>query len=198
MLNWPFFGYLVNDYKNWLVTKESLMSDAELLSAGSGVNVTCNGRPYLGAAIGTTACIEDSVSRKIQVWSDEVKQLSKIAESQLHAAYCAFTHDLSSQWLYICLYICRTVPGISSCLQPLDNVICQVFIPTIIGCSPPSDSLHKLFSLPAHWGGLGLLIPSLICATELAASHNICDFTVSLTGPSLLLKCRPLNCIGNP
>jgi len=167
----PSFGYFVNACKTWLVTKESLRSDAEVLFAGSGVNVTCDGRPYLGAAIGTTAYIEDSVSKKVQVWSEEVKQLSKIAESQPHAAYCAFTHGLSSRWLYIC----RTVPGISSCLQPLDNIICQVFIPTITGRSPPSDSLRKLFSLPARWGGLGLPVPSLICATELAASHNICE-----------------------
>jgi len=167
----PSFGYFVNASKTWLVTKESLMSDAELLFAGSGVDVTCDGRPYLGAAIDTTAYIEDSVSRKAQVWSDEVKQLSEIAESQPHAAYCAFTHGVSSRWLYICC----TVPGISSCLQPLDNAICQVFIPTITGRSPPSDSLCKLFSLPARWGGVGLPVPSLICATEVAASHNICE-----------------------
>ena len=44
------------------------MSDAELLFASSRINVTCDGCPYLGAAIGTTAYIEDSVSRKVQVW----------------------------------------------------------------------------------------------------------------------------------
>ena len=108
-----------------------------------------------------------------QVWSDEGKQLFKIAESQPHAAYsCAFTHGLFSRWLYICC-------GISSCLQPLDNVIFQVFIPTITGHSPPSDSLHKLFSLPARWGGLGLPVPSLTYVTEhkyLTTSVSLCDF----------------------
>jgi len=44
-----------------------------------------------------------------------------------------------------------------------------------MGHSLPSDSLRKLFSLSAHWGGLGLPVLSLIWATELAASHNICE-----------------------
>jgi len=51
----PSFGHFVNASKTWLVTKESLMSDAKLLFAGSGVNMTFDGCPYLGAAIGTTA-----------------------------------------------------------------------------------------------------------------------------------------------
>ena len=127
--------------------------------------------PYFGAAIGTSSYIQNSVSEKVQIWTEEVKLLSKIAEAQPHAAYCAFTHALSSRWLFLC----RTVPGISSCLQPLDNVSCQVFIPTITGRSPPSDSICKLFCLPARWGGLGLPEPSSICDSEFAASCNICE-----------------------
>ena len=61
------------------------------------------------------------------------------------------------------------------CCSRLDNVICQVFIPSINGHSPPSDSMRKLFSLPACQGGLGLPDPSLICTIEFAASHNICE-----------------------
>jgi len=167
----PTFGYFVNASKTWLVTKESLLPDANQLFADSGVSVTCDGRPYLGAAIGTTSYIQDFVSKKVEIWSEEVKQLSKIAETEPHAAYCAYTHGLSSRWLYIC----RTVPGVSSCLQPLDNVVRQVFIPTITGRSPPSDSMRKLFSLPARLGGLGLPEPSSLCDIELSASRNICE-----------------------
>jgi len=111
----------------------------------------------------------DFVSKKVEVWSEEIKQLLKIAETQPHAAYCAYTHGLSSRWQYIC----RTVPGISSCLQSLDNVVRQVFIPTITGRSPSSDLMRKLFSLPARLGGLGLPEPS--SDTELSTSRNICE-----------------------
>jgi len=72
--------------------------------------------------------------------------------------------------LFVILY-CVSPPY----LQPLDNFICQVFIPTITGCSTPSESMWKLFSLPAHWGGLDLPEPSALCDIEFAASHNICE-----------------------
>ena len=98
------------------------------------VSVMSKGDPYLGAAIGITSYIQNAVSKKVQVWSKEVKQLLKMAEIYPHAAYCAFTHGLWSWWLFICC----TLPGISPCLQPLDRVICQVFIPTNIGHSPTS------------------------------------------------------------
>ena len=54
-------------------------------------------------------------------------------------------------------------------------VICQVFISTITGRSPPTEWMHKLFSLLACWGGLGLPEPSALCDTEFAASLNICE-----------------------
>jgi len=53
--------------KTWLVTKETRMPDAKQLFADSGVNVICDGRPYLGTAIDTTSYIQDSVSKKVHV-----------------------------------------------------------------------------------------------------------------------------------
>ena len=136
--------------------------------AGSGVNVTSEGCPYLGAAIGTTTYIQNAVSKKVPVWSEDLKWLSKMAETHSHAAYCTFALGILSRWLFIC----RTVLGI---FPSVDNVICQVFIPTTTGRSPPSELMHKLFSLLAHWGGLGLPEPSALCDTEFAASLNICE-----------------------
>ena len=50
----PGFDYNVNPTKSWLVTKSSCYDHdvAVLQFSDSGVNVTCEGRPYLGAAIG--------------------------------------------------------------------------------------------------------------------------------------------------
>ena len=45
------FGYFVITSKTWLVTKEKLLPDAEQLFAGSGMNVTSDGCPYLGAVV---------------------------------------------------------------------------------------------------------------------------------------------------
>ena len=61
------------------------------------VNLTNEGRPYLGTAIGTNQFITQFVEEKVKGWSADVAQLAKIAQSQPHAAYSAFTKGLSSQ-----------------------------------------------------------------------------------------------------
>ena len=91
--------------------------------------------------------------------------MAGFAESQPHAAYCAFTHGgLSSRWMFVSW----TVPFDS---QPLEDVIRQLFIPTLSGCPPPCDNLQQLFALPARWGGLGIFIPTNTSNNELAASR---------------------------
>ena len=59
--------------------------------------------------------------------------------------------------------------------QPLEDMIRQVFAPTLTGCSPPSDSSRLLFALPARWGGLGIFVPTRRCVSELAASRDVTE-----------------------
>ena len=49
----PKFSYFPNATKTWLVTKEKHHATATTFFANTGVQVTSEGRPYLGAAIGT-------------------------------------------------------------------------------------------------------------------------------------------------
>ena len=66
--------------------------------AGSGVNVTLNDRPYLGAAIGCHEYIEEYVcefqSARMVILHQKI--LSDIAKSQPQAAFSALTHGLLS------------------------------------------------------------------------------------------------------
>ena len=48
----PDFGYFANSTKTWLVTKDSCLSSATAAFAGTNVNITSSGRPYLGAPLG--------------------------------------------------------------------------------------------------------------------------------------------------
>ena len=73
-----------------------------------------DGRPYLGAAIGTQEFCKKFLEDKIKVWSAEVLLLAKIAETQQHAAFSAFTHGFSSRWHFV---FC-TEPDIAEVLQP--------------------------------------------------------------------------------
>ncbi len=71
----------------------------------------------------------------------------------------AFIHGISSCWSYLQ----RTtipVPNIKDLLQPLENAIHQVFIPTLTGHPPNSQQVRDLLALPARLGGLGLANPS--------------------------------------
>ena len=52
--------------------------------ANSGINITTEGRPYLGAAIGTEKYIEKS---KVAKWTANITTLSLFAKTQPHASY---------------------------------------------------------------------------------------------------------------
>ena len=152
----PDFGYYPNPSKTWLVTKEGCQAAGLSTFAGTGVNVTSDGRPYLGAAVGSTEYIENYVESMVSSWQSSLCNLTTIAKTQPHAVYSALTHGLSSKWTYLC----RTVPNISNLLKPLDDTLRTKLIPALTGKPPPSDLECALFALPARLGGLGITIPS--------------------------------------
>ena len=55
---------------------------------------------YLGGVIGFTPFLEKLIEKKVKIWSEEVKKLSLIAESEPQAAYAAFIHGVSAKWTY--------------------------------------------------------------------------------------------------
>ena len=93
----PKFGYFANASKTWLVTKENCLSTAADTYTNTYVKVTSEGRPYLGAALGTDDYIQAFVTNKVQQWAGELEQLASIAHSQPHAAHAAFTHGMTSK-----------------------------------------------------------------------------------------------------
>ena len=165
----PAFGYFPNPSKTWLVTKQRHFDEASNMFAGSGVNVTLDGRPYLGAVIGSQEYVEEYVSSKVREWSSSINILSDIAKSQPHAAFSALTHGLLSKWTYLS----HVVPDISHLLVPLDDVLRTNLIPAITGRPPPNDLECDLFGLPARHGGLGIHIPSKNADRELQSSEKV-------------------------
>ena len=89
--------------------------------------------------------------------------------SQPHAAYAAFVHGLSRRWTFLS----RTIPGISNLLQPLENAIHQVFIPSLTGRPPCSNLTRNLLSLPVRLGGLGLVNPTTTSDLNFQASEKV-------------------------
>ena len=69
------FGYFPNAAKPWLVTKEGTYNLGVELFGAEGIQVTDEGRPYLGAAIGTRSYVENYMSSKVTQWSSQLSNL---------------------------------------------------------------------------------------------------------------------------
>ena len=57
----PDFGYFPNPSKTWLITKEGFNDVGISSFASTGVSITSDGRPYLGAAIGSVEYVKNYV-----------------------------------------------------------------------------------------------------------------------------------------
>jgi len=62
----------------------------------------------------------------VKDWVHEIEILSKIALTEPHAAFAAFTHCLQAKWNYIS----RTIPGVGELLIDIERAIRQKFIPS--------------------------------------------------------------------
>ena len=159
--------------------RRAIHDTAASIFASTGVKVTPDGRPYLGAAIGSPNYISSYVETKVTEWAANLRRLAKIAPTQPDAAFSALTHGLMSKWTYLS----RTIPGIGPALRILDEILGSAVIPALTGRPPPGDLEHTLFALPARLGGLGLHVSSRAAANEYHASLQVtttlCDHIIS-------------------
>ena len=138
----PSYGYFVKSEKTWLIVKPQHERDAKELFSGTGIGIASEGKRHLGAALGSRFFLESYISDKVKAWTSTILNLSLIAKTQSHAAYCAFVHGVSGLWTF---FLC-TIPDISSLLQPFEDAIRLNFIPSITG----RDSISDTFSLFQH------------------------------------------------
>jgi hypothetical protein len=166
----PKFGYHVNPLKTHLIIKECHRRTATSVFGDTQIQITSDGRPYLGAALGPTSSFTELyVKSKVEKWSEELLLLSSIAQTHPQAAYAAFTHGMASKWIYLT----RTTENIGPLLQPLEDIIRTKFIPTLSGRPAPNDELRELLALPCRLGGLGILEPTCLAGHEHKASKEI-------------------------
>ena len=165
----PSFGYYANARKTWLITKEQHLSQARELFQDAEVNITSQGRPYLGAALGSEEFSDQFVKEKVKEWQEELILLANIATSQPHATFAAFIHGFVHKFTYLS----RTTPIKDPLLQPLEDIIKSQLIPAWTGRAPPNDLERELFALPAHLGGLGIINPASRSSKEFQASVSI-------------------------
>ena len=166
------YGYHPNAVKTNLVVKVEHAATARELFAGTGINITTEGKRHLGAAVGSRSYTEEYVADKVEKWSDEIKKLAHIAQTQPHAAYSAYTHGLSCHWTFLS----QTIPEIANLLHPLEEAIQQHLIPALTGRPPCSREERELLALPVRLGGIGITNP-------VSTSQHAFEASVRLTSP---------------
>ena len=136
--------------------------------AGTGINITTEGRKHLGTALGSRSHLEQYVGGKVEDWVREVTRSAEFARSQPQASYAAFTFGLRHRWTYFM----RTLPDIENLLQPLERAISDVLILSLIGRNC-SEAERDLVALPVRMGGLWLINLSDSADAEYSASIRV-------------------------
>ena len=153
------YGYLVNSSKTWLIVKDpTKLALAEEIFKDTGVQITCEGKRHLGAALGSKGFKKEFISKKVGDWVKDIELLSILAESQPQLAYAAFTKGLAHRWLYNM----RTLEDISEEFKPLEDAITNKLLPAITGNSTLTRHERQILSLPCRLGGLGIENPAAI------------------------------------
>ena len=168
----PCHGYFANPAKSWLVVKPEYECSARSLFSDSSINITSEGRCYLGSPIGSESFIVSFIKKKVTKWVAQVKSLTMFAESQPHAAYAPLMHGLYGKFVYFfpnytwCFWAC----------EPLEDCLRMMLLPVLTGQNAVNDHLRSIFSLPACFGGLGFINP----VTESSKQFSDSVFILSL------------------
>ena len=151
----PCYGYYPNAVKSLLIVKPDKENLARELFNGTNIKITSTGACHLGATVGSEEFKEDDVKMKVEEMTMELKKLSKIGETEPHAAYAAFTHGWKHKWTYLS----RTITDIGELMGPLENCIRYSFIPAITNGHICNDEVRLILTLPPRLGGLGIPNP---------------------------------------
>ena len=69
----PSFGYYANASKTWLVVKPDFLEEATSVFGDTNIKITCDGRPYLGSALGRS-CVQNAATQ----WWQEAESVMDI------------------------------------------------------------------------------------------------------------------------
>ena len=118
---------------------------ADLARAARYLDEFTTGNRHLGAVLGSTQSKVEFVTKKVEGWVDDVKQLAQIATSEPQAAYTGYCNGIQHRWTFFQ----RTIPGISDLMVPLENVMRRTLIPALVG-RQVSDEEREITALPVY------------------------------------------------
>ena len=155
----PYFGYHPNASKTFLIVKEHMLQEATNIFENSGVQITTEGRKYLGCPLGTAEFNSSFCNNLVSQFLEQLKNLSKAAYTYSHEAYAAYVTGLKNKWSYFA----RCISNFSEYVRTLEETLVTEFMPSLTGT--PCSELHRdLYAVPVCKGGLGL--PQLMKSCE--------------------------------
>ena len=147
------FGYLVNGIKSWLIVKSEQLANEARAVFGDSVNITTEGKRHLGAVIGSTSYKQEYCEEIVHNWVSQLKVLCDISQTQPQAASTVFTKAFCSKFTYFM----RTIENFENFVTPIDDIVYNVFIPTLFGIDTPLDNSYRnIISQSPKNGGLGI------------------------------------------
>ena len=142
----PAYGYFPKSSRTVLIVQASILQRARDLFHDLGVKVVTGSR-FLGGFVGEHSMAADFVSEKVKIWCNIIQQLSNVAITKPQASLAALTRSLQFEWNHIQWVI----PDGGTLFSPLQCAIDSSFIGGAV-----SEREVALFSLPTHFGGLGI------------------------------------------
>jgi len=157
------------------VTKGSHLQNAVKIFAGSGVNITPNGRPYLGAALGSPDFIEEHLRSKVEEWTLNITFLSATAAT----ASLLNMHSHATKEVFPLSGTMKSV-----ILQPISSHKCVVRCALNLICSQLCH-INCLEPLPIHRTGRGLMSQQMECGVgDLKRHFLMCMSSTSMPPPT--------------
>ena len=162
------YGYFVNSPKTWLLVRPEHSSKALALFWHTGIQITTEGSPLLGAPLGMSTYTNHICARQVTNYL-EVRATGAVHDCFLPTA-CVIRCLLSWKWTYLS----RTTDGLEQHLQPIEDILRKGLLQSISGRSV-SDVERDLVGLPARLGGLGLTNPASNASTAFQAALAITE-----------------------
>ena len=141
--------------------KEEYIEIANETFQDYNIKITTDGHGLRGAVVSSNENKEKFVIAKVSEWVKQLEVLTNFACPEPHAAVSGFIHGLRHRYAYFM----RTIPRVSLLLKPLDDAI-DVFIKVLLQGYAFNPTECVLFSLPAKYCGIGLIISLEICQEE--------------------------------
>ena len=109
------------------------------------------------------------MEEKVMEWQEELNNLARVAISQPHTTFTAFTHGFIHKFMYLS----RMTPFKEHLLQPLEDVIRSQLTRVWTGRDPSNNLDSEFFALPPCLGGLGIVNPVNHSPNEFCALFSI-------------------------